>query len=181
MELHLLEVEPVRSWYRPLSQCSNSQPLIVKHDHRNSHRLGTYIKCEIPCDRESKNKDPDFPYICHRMVLVHSTNFLFTFCRPPDDRTIMFDKIAEKIDDIHLEKLSTEVLPAMSTSDYSDWPVLKVMPNEKYRFKVLLHRTIFQYTKADSFRSHIADVPLSAFFKYRSPSLNGYFLAWKVL
>lgn len=132
MELHLLEVEPVRCWYRPLSQCSNSQSLIVKHHHRNSHRLGIYIKDEIPCDRESKNKDPDFPYICHRMVLVHSTTFLFTFCRLPDDRTVMFNNIAEKIDDILCPKyFHTSTLKNYPLKCYLPWALQTI---QTYQF-----------------------------------------------
>lgn len=67
--------------------------LIDKHDHLNcyAHRLRVYIKYQFPCSRDTKNKEPDLPYMCFCMTLIHSSTFIFALYHPQDEGTVIFD------------------------------------------------------------------------------------------
>ena len=107
---HLMEIKPD---FMAISETGSCIPreefqiqgysdLISKADplNRHGHGLGVYIKDGIPCGRVTAYEDPDLPFMCIRVALVHSTSFIFTLYRPQHDGSILFDRIAEKIDSI---------------------------------------------------------------------------------
>lgn len=57
-------------------------------------------KLNHPGIKVFQNEDPDFPLICFWMTFVYSISFIFTVYSVQDDGIAMFDRIAEKIDDI---------------------------------------------------------------------------------
>lgn len=69
-----------------------------------------------------------------------------------------------------LGQYSNGVLLPLGTSNRS-LIYVKVDAKSESSSDVTFYRTIYQYFKADSdsFRSHIAEIPLAAFFKNRSP------------
>lgn len=46
---------------------------------------------------------PDFLYMCFPVVLIYSSTFILTLYHPQNDGTVMFDRIAETIDNIFTE------------------------------------------------------------------------------
>ena len=62
--------------------------LITKldHPHRHMHGLGIYIKDGILCARVPSFEDPNQPYICLRVALIHATTCIFFLYRPHDDK-----------------------------------------------------------------------------------------------
>ena len=74
--------------------------LITKHDHlrRHMHGLGIYIKTGTPCARVPSFEDPDQPYICLRVALIHVTSYIFFLYRPQDDNLAVINSIAAKKD-----------------------------------------------------------------------------------
>ena len=110
---HLMEIKPD---FMAISETGSCIPreefqiqgysdLISKADplNRHGHGLGVYIKDGIPCGRVTAYEDPDLPFMCFRVALVHSTSFIFTLYRPQKDGSILFDRIAEKIDSIMVD------------------------------------------------------------------------------
>lgn len=81
-------------------------PLIAKYDYQNHHKLSAYIKDGLPCGRDTKNKDPDLPYMCFHLALICSTTFIFTLSCLWDDGTLIFNQISGRIDNLLTEFLS---------------------------------------------------------------------------
>lgn len=55
-------------------------PIITK-DNLNHYGLEVYIRYGFPFDRDLKNEDPDFQFMCFCVTPVHSMSFIFIVCQ----------------------------------------------------------------------------------------------------
>ena len=85
--------------------------MTTKHDpqNRHGHGLCAYIKDGFPCGRDISQEDPDLPYMCFRVALVHSTSFIFALYRPQSDGVTVLERIGDKIDGILSEFPSANI------------------------------------------------------------------------
>ena len=85
--------------------------LTTKHDPqgRHGHGICAYIKEGFPCGRDTSKEDPDLPFMCFRVALVHSTTFVFALYRPQADGVAVLERIAGMIDGILSEHPSANI------------------------------------------------------------------------
>lgn len=88
--------------------------IITKYNHLNCHGhvLGTYIKDEFPCDKDTKNEDPELLYVCLCVELIHSTTFIFSLYLPQDKGSVISNQISDRIENI-LTKFKFDQLSRM--------------------------------------------------------------------
>lgn len=116
----------------------------VLFDSLNRHGswFGVCTNNRFPCSRYFTNEDPDFPFACIRVALVHNTSSICSFYRPQSDgiwpnllKRLMLSNFSvhheecliysKKID----EKLDTSMTFALHTNWPSSWiskPVLSI-------------------------------------------------------
>ena len=78
---------------------------------RGCHGLLVYIKKAFPAGRVKRFEVADAPFMCFRVALVQSTSYIFTLYRPQHDTdgNVLFDQIAEKVDQILTECPSANI------------------------------------------------------------------------
>lgn len=89
----------------------------------------------LPCDRDQKNEDSNFSCLCFCRLLVYSTTFIFTLYHPQDDRTVMFNKITEIIDNTLTESPSAR-FPIFGdfTIHHKEWLIHSNKNDEEGRY-----------------------------------------------
>lgn len=65
------------------------------------------MKDGLPSGRNSQNKDLNFPFMCFQVTIVHSMSI--TVNHSPNDGIAMFERIAEKLNDISFDHLLSSI------------------------------------------------------------------------
>lgn len=74
-------------------------PIIRKDSSTFMHGLGVYVRDNLPISRELTLENPDDPFMCFRLSLLHSTSYLYFLYRSPASQNCsVIDSISTSID-----------------------------------------------------------------------------------
>ena len=75
-------------------------PIIRKDSQTNMHGLAVYVRESLPASRQVNLEDPNQPFMCFRLSLLHSTSYIFFLYRSPSSQNCaVLNAVSNSIDE----------------------------------------------------------------------------------
>ena len=75
-------------------------PIIRKDSQTSMHGLAVYVKDSLLVSRQANLEDPNQPFMCFRLSLLHSTSYLFFLYRSPSSQNCaVLNAVSNSIDE----------------------------------------------------------------------------------